>query len=104
MVRRGGIERIGDVIASLMQRRGYARPLALAGYREAWERAAGSRLANRSRVAGFRDGALTIEVTSAAQRYELEAFLGHQLLVALQSDKSISTVRKLVFRIGDPPS
>jgi hypothetical protein len=104
MRRRGGTEKIGDVIAGLMQRRGYARPLALAGYRDAWARAAGVRLAERSRVAAFRDGTLTIEVASAAQRYELEAFHGRQLLVALQSDTSISTVRKLVFRIGDPSS
>jgi hypothetical protein len=104
MARRGGTERIGDVIAGLMQRRGYARPLALAGYSEAWLRAAGKRLAERSRVAGFRDGALTIEVSSAAQRYELEAFHARQLLSALQSDPNISPVRKLVFRIGNPTS
>ena len=104
MARRGGTEKIGDVIAGLMQRRGYARPLALAGYREAWARAAGARLAGRSRVAGFRDGTLTIEVSSAAQRYELESFHSRQLLGALQADTSISTIRKIVFRIGNPTS
>jgi hypothetical protein len=102
MVRRGGTEKIGDVIAGLLQRRGYARPLALAGFRDAWNRAAGERLAGRSRVSAFRDGTLTIEVTSSAQRYELEAFSARQLLVALQGDNSIPTVRKLVFRVGNP--
>jgi hypothetical protein len=96
----GEPERLGDVLASLMRRRAYARPLELAGVREAWKKAAGDRLAGRSRVAQFRDGILTIEVASAAQRYELEAFQGAELLGRLQADTSIQTVRRLVFRVG----
>jgi len=96
----GEPEKLGDVLASLMRRRGYARPLELAAIREAWLRAAGERLGSRSRVAQFRDGILTIEVASAAQRYELEAFLRAELLGRLQADPAIRTVRRLVFRVG----
>jgi hypothetical protein len=96
----GEPERLGDVLASLMRRRTYARPLELANVRDAWLRAAGDRLGARSRVAQFRDGILTIEVASAAQRYELEAFQGAELLGLLQADSSIQTVRRLVFRVG----
>lgn len=96
----GEPERLGDVLASLMRRRTYAKPLELAGVREAWARAAGDRLAARSRVAQFRDGILTIEVASAAQRYELEAFQGAELLGLLQADPAIQKVRRLVFRVG----
>jgi hypothetical protein len=60
----------------------------------------GERLSARTRVATFRDGILTIEVDSAAQRYELEAFRGQELLAALQRDRSIPAVRKIVFRVG----
>ena len=99
--RRGGEpEPLGDVLASLMRRRSYGKPLELAGAREAWTRAAGERLAKRSRVAQFRDGILTIEVASAAQRYELEAFQAAELLGRLQADPSIQTVRRLVFKVG----
>jgi predicted nucleic acid-binding Zn ribbon protein len=97
-------EALGDIVASLLQRRGYARPLALSGLREAWLRAAGERVYARSRVVALRDGVLTIEVASSAQCYELEAFQARQLLGALQADPGASGVRRLVFRVGNPPS
>jgi predicted nucleic acid-binding Zn ribbon protein len=94
--------KLGDVLSTLMQRKAYARPLHLMGLAEAWQRAAGSHLSGRSRVAQFRDGTLTIEVDSSAQRYELEAFQGPSLLARLQSDASVPRVRRLVFRVGHP--
>jgi predicted nucleic acid-binding Zn ribbon protein len=97
---RGGTERLGEILTHLMQRRAYAQPLALAGWREAWARAAGERVAGRTRVLSFRDGTLTVEVGSAAQRYELEAFHGQELLAALQRDGSVATVRRIAFRTG----
>jgi len=100
MTRRGGTDRLGDVLSGLLQKRGYGRPLALQSWREAWARVAGARLAARSRVAGYRDGTLTVEVASAAQRYELESFHGSELLGRLQKDPSSAGVRRLVFRVG----
>lgn len=100
MSRRGGTDRLGDVLAALLQKRAWGRPLELQAWREAWARAAGERLAGRSRVAGFRDGTLTIEVPSAAQRYELEAFHGSELLARLRADPAAASVRKLAFRVG----
>ena len=97
---RGGIERLGDVLSSLLQKRAYARPLANRGLAEAWARAAGPRIASRTRVASWRDGTLTVEVASASQRYELEAFHGAELLAVLGRDPAIPAVRRLVFRIG----
>lgn len=96
----GGSQRLGDVLSGLMQRKAYARPLLQAAVEEAWARAAGERLAATSRVAQFRDGTLTIVVASAAQRYELEAFRGPELLARLQADRSVGPVRRLVFRVG----
>ena len=91
---------MGDVLSGLMQRRAYARPLMQAALAAAWSRAAGERLAATSRVAQFRDGTLTVVVASAAQRYELEAFRGPELLAHLQADHSVGAVRRLVFRVG----
>ena len=104
MGRRGSTQALGDLVAALMQRRAYARPLALSGLRDAWLRAAGERIASRSRVVALRDGVLTIEVSSSAQCYELEAFRARQLLAALQTDTDAPGVRRLVFRVGNPPS
>jgi predicted nucleic acid-binding Zn ribbon protein len=100
MSRRGSTEKLGDVLASLLQRRGYGRPLALQTWRDAWGRAAGVRLAARTRVASYRDGTLTVEVSSAAQRYELEAFEAARLLAALHQDPTTAGLRRLVFRAG----
>jgi len=102
MTRRGSTERLGEILSALLQKRSYVRPLALQAFGVAWRRAAGERIATRSRVAAFRDGTLTIEVTSSAQRYELEAFQSQKLLTALQADTSVPPVRKLVFRLGNP--
>ena len=104
MGRRGTTESLGNLVAALLQRRAYARLLALSGLRQAWLRAAGERLASRSRVAALRDGVLTIEVASSAQCYELEAFRARQLLGALQADPDAQGIRRLVFRVGNPPS
>ena len=98
--KRGGTEKLGDILARLMQKRAYAAPLAHEALRDAWVRAAGKRLSGRSRVATFRGGVLTIEVDSAAQRYELEAFKTPELLAALQQDESIPTIQRIVFRVG----
>ena len=100
MARRGGTAKLGDVLAGLLQQRGYARPLALQSWRDAWERAGGPRLAARTRVAGYRDGVLTVEVSSSAQRYELEAFQGGDLLARLLKDPATAGLRRLVFRVG----
>ena len=104
MGRRGTTESLGDLVAGLLQRRDYARPLALSGLREAWLRAAGERLGSRSRVIALRDGVLTVEVSSSAQCYELEAFRARQLLAALQADPGAPGIRRLVFRVGNPPT
>ena len=99
--RGGKPKKLGDILAGLMQKRGYARGLQNETMAQGWRRAAGERMASRSRVAHFRDGVLTIEVSSAAQRYELEAFQGAQLLGLLQVDKTLPLVRSLTFRVGN---
>ncbi|MCB9898061.1 MAG: DUF721 domain-containing protein [Planctomycetes bacterium] len=99
--RRGGApRRLGDILSSVLQKRAWARPMMAAGLQEAWERAAGTRLAGRTRVAQFRDGILTIEVASSTLRYELEAFSGAGLLARLQQDPAAPRVTRLQFRVG----
>ena len=104
MARRGSTESLGEILSALLQKRSYVRPLAMAAFNDAWRRAVGENIAARTRVAGFRDGTLTVEVGSSAQRYELQAFRSRELLAALQADRAIAPVRKLIFRLGNPPS
>lgn len=100
-----GTERLSDVLSELLSKRRYAQPITQRSHDEAWRRAlervgVTGPAATRSRVTNFRDGTLTIEVGSAALRYELHAFWSHELLTALQADDAISSIRKLVFRVA----
>ena len=100
-----GPEKLSDVLSELLSKRRYAQPMTQRTHDQAWQRAlAGVGVvgpaAEKSRVTNFRDGTLTIEVASAALRYELQAFWSNELLVALRADDAISSIRKLVFRVG----
>lgn len=100
--RKGGPpERLSDVLASLLRKRRFAPGLELEGLRQAWTRAAGDRLGGRARVAQFRDGVLTMEVSSAAQKYELEAFHAAAILTRLQADTEVPPIRRLAFKLGN---
>jgi predicted nucleic acid-binding Zn ribbon protein len=98
--RGGPPRRLGDVLAGLLRRRNWVRSLERETLEQAWVRAAGEGVARRSRVLHFRDGTLTIEVSSAAQRYELEAFQAASILDRLQADDDAPPVRQLAFRLG----
>lgn len=99
--RRGGQpRRLGDILATVLQKRTWAKPMMTASLQDAWTRAAGARLSARTRVAQFRDGNLIIEVASSALRYELEAFSGAGLLARLQQDPDAPRVASLQFRVG----
>ena len=90
-----------EVLSRLLQRRAYARPMEKAGLTEAWTTAAGEHVASRSRVVQFRNGILTIEVSSSTLRYELEAFQGPALLARLQQDPTVSGLTRITFRVAD---
>lgn len=94
---------LADALAGVMRNRAYARPLASRSLGEAWSQALGRVGAEdargRSRVQHLRGTNLTIEVDSAALRYELEAFRSAELLAALQADETVPTIRRLVYRL-----
>ena len=96
---RGGTARLGDVLSTLLQKRGYAQTLALDEARTAWASAAGDPAAG-TRVVSFRDGVLTVEVASAAERYELEAFRRDELVAGWRRNPASPPLRKIVFKVG----
>lgn len=96
---RGGTARLGDVLSTLLQKRGYAQTLALDEARRAWAGAVGDAAAG-ARVLAFRDGVLTVEVASAAERYELEAFRREELVAGWRRDPCAPPLRKIVFKVG----
>ena len=94
-----GPERIGDVLAQLTARRGFAG-VRRSGQREtAWREAAGELAAHYSRVGPIRRGKLEVTVANSTLLQEL-SFQKPSLLKALAKLLPDETIRDLRFRLG----
>ena len=94
-----GPERIGDVLAQLMARRGFAAVRAAAACESAWREAAGELAAQYTRVASIRRGNLEITVANSTLVQEL-SFRKPALLKALSSLLPDERIKDLRFRVG----
>ncbi len=94
-----GPERIADILAKLMARRGFARVQGAAAYQSAWTAAAGPLAAQYSRVGQLKRGTLEVVVTNSALiqefNFQKAAILG--TLNRLLPDHNIKDLR---FRLG----
>jgi predicted nucleic acid-binding Zn ribbon protein len=94
-----GPEPIGDILAQLMARRGFARVQSSAAAEKAWREAAGE-LAAFTRIGAVRRGKLEVTVANSTVVQELtfrkSALLG--TLAKLLPDQRIQDVR---FRVGN---
>jgi hypothetical protein len=95
----GQPRKIGDVLAQLVARRGYAREQSTAALDGAWRQAAGDELAKVTRAGALRRGTLEVLVANNLLVQEL-GFQKDQLigrLLQLAPDHKIANIR---FRIG----
>ena len=91
--------KIGDVLAQLLARRGYARQQSSAALDEHWREAAGGQLAAVTRVGALRRGTLEVLVSNNLLAQEL-GFQKDELIARLQKLSPESNINKLRFRIG----
>jgi len=92
-------QHIGDVLAQLMARRGYARVQSADRCAEAWQQAAGTRLAKYTRATVVRRGVLEVLASSSTIVQEMgfeKAALVARLAELLPDEK----IRDLKFRVG----
>lgn len=90
---------VGNVIAQVVQRRGYAE-IRVAGERdEAWRAAVGVELANSTRVGGLRRGVLEVIVANSLLMQEL-TFCKEELMASLQKALPSAEINQIRFRIG----
>jgi len=94
-----GPQPIAEVLSELMARRGYARILATEAYEKAWREAAGSLLAQYTRVGGLRRGALEVKVANSTLLQEL-TFQKAALVKRLAELLPNEGIRDLRFRVG----
>ena len=92
-------KQIGNVIAQLVQRKGYAQVRAAGERDEAWQKSAGEQLAASTRVAGIRRGVFEVLVTNSLMMQEL-TFRKEELLTALQDKLPDEGIKQLRFRLG----
>ncbi len=90
---------IGNVLAQLVQRRGYAQ-VRIAGERDkAWQAAAGEELAAMTRIGGIRRGVMEVTVANSLLIQEL-TFRKEKLLADLQQALPEAGIKQLRFRVG----
>jgi predicted nucleic acid-binding Zn ribbon protein len=90
---------IGNIIAQLVTRRGYAAIHAAGERQAAWLAAAGEQLATVSEVGPFRRGTLEVIVANSLLMQEL-TFRKEELLARLQQALPDAGLRQLRFKVG----
>jgi predicted nucleic acid-binding Zn ribbon protein len=95
-----GPQTIGNVLSELMSRRGYARVQSAAAYDAAWREAAGSLVAEYTRVGTLRRGTLEVIVANSTLVQEL-GFQKQTLLKTLAQLLPDEGIENLRFRVGN---
>ena len=93
-----GPKKIGDVVAGLLARKGYARVQSASAFETAWKEAAG-KLAEHSRPGNVNRGVLEVMVRNSAALQEL-TFQKKKLLTRLQAQLPDEKITSLRFRVG----
>jgi predicted nucleic acid-binding Zn ribbon protein len=92
-------KKIGDVLAQLVARRGYAREQSSAALEAAWQQAAGEQLAKFTRVGSIRGGTLEVTVANNLLVQEM-GFQKADLIERLQRLSPDQKITNLRFRVG----
>jgi predicted nucleic acid-binding Zn ribbon protein len=95
----GGPERIGDILAQLMARRGFANVQSAAALEAAWRQAAGEMMARFTRIGQVRGGKLEVTVANSTLVQEL-TFQKRALLASLGELMPDQPIKDLRFRVG----
>jgi predicted nucleic acid-binding Zn ribbon protein len=91
--------KIGDVLAQLIARRGYAREQSAAVLEAAWKEAAGKPLAEVTRAGVVRRGTFEVFVANNLMAQEL-GFQTDELVRKLEQLAPQEKITKLRFRVG----
>lgn len=98
-MRRGGPERLGEILRGGVVRGAKRARSRLARAREAWARAAGDEIAGHTRVTSFSGGNLHVRVDSSALLSEIGGFLREGILVRLREAWPAGNVLALRLRL-----
>jgi len=89
---------MGEALAAFLRASNLDRRLAGQDVLAAWREALGPRLAARARAVRWRDGELTVEVSSAALLQELENFTGEGYRTSANRRLGAERIRRVTFK------
>ncbi len=92
-------QKIANILADLLARRGFGRVQSTEAYEQAWRQAAGPLAAQYTRIGALRRGTLEVIVLNSTLVQEL-TFQKPSLLKALKELLPEQGVRDLRFRLG----
>jgi predicted nucleic acid-binding Zn ribbon protein len=95
-----GPQSIGDILSSLMARKGFARVQGSAALEAAWKDSAGELMAKYTRVGQIRRGTLEVLVANSTLLQEL-GFQKQNLLNSLAQLLPDEKIENLRFRVGN---
>ncbi len=90
---------VADVIAQLVQKKGYAQVRADRAHRDAWQAAAGERFAAVTEAGAIRRGTLEVTAANSLVMQEL-TFEKERLLAAMQQTLPDAGIKQLRFKVG----
>jgi predicted nucleic acid-binding Zn ribbon protein len=92
-------QKISNILAELMARRGFARVQSTEAYEQAWRDAAGPLAAKYTQVGALKRGTLEVVVANSALVQEL-TFQKIAILQKLAAELPDEKIRNLRFRVG----
>lgn len=100
MIVKEGPERLSEVLSRLFTSRGWGERQQRRRIEEAWQSAAGERVAARSELGSLRRGVLEVIVADAVLLQELAGFQKRDLIAHLQGALGPGRVTDIRFRLG----
>jgi len=98
--RRGGPQPVGDILARYMRTSGLKQKLRSSEVYDCWPEVAGPEACEHSRVVGFNNCVLYVEVDSAPWLQMLATFKKAELLTGIKQLMSGVRVKDIKFKIG----
>jgi predicted nucleic acid-binding Zn ribbon protein len=95
----GQPKRMADVLAQLVQKKGYAQVRAAQAYQEAWQAAAGPHFGAVTELGQLRRGVLEVTAANSLVVQEL-TFEKERLLATLQQELPEAGIKQLRFKVG----
>ncbi|MDZ4819715.1 MAG: DUF721 domain-containing protein [Planctomycetota bacterium] len=92
-------QRIADVLAQLLARRGYANQQSAAAFGEAWSKAVGEPMCQYTRAGNLKRGMLEVTVANSTLMQEL-GYQKSDILSSLSQLLPDQKIRDLRFRVG----